>query len=60
MNNLKRLFWDIEVSPDVVLSWRVGSKVHIAPENIVRERAIICIGYKWEKDKKARVMVWDE
>lgn len=60
MNTLKRLFWDIEVSPDVVLSWRVGNKVHLAPENIVKERAIICIGYKWQTDKKARVLVWDE
>lgn len=60
MKTLKRLFWDLEVSPDIVLSWRVGHKVSIGPENIIKERAIICIGYKWEQDKKARVLVWDD
>jgi hypothetical protein len=57
---LKRLFWDIETSPNIVLSWRVGWKINIDHDNILQERAIICIGYKWETDKEAKVICWDE
>ena len=62
MNNrsIKRLFWDIETSPNVVLSWRVGYDLNIAQDNIIKERAIICIGYKWEGDKQAHVIHWDK
>lgn len=44
----RRLFIDIETSPNVVYSWRVGYKIAINYENIVEERAIVCIGYKWQ------------
>lgn len=44
----RRLFIDIETSPNVVFSWRVGYKIALTPDNIVKERAIICIGYKWQ------------
>jgi len=62
MNNrtVKRLFWDIETSPNVVLSWRVGYKLNIDQANIIKERAIICIGYKWEGDDTAHVLQWDK
>ena len=53
------LFYDLETSPNVVLSWRVGYKLNIDQANIVKERAIICIGYKWEGDAKAQVLQWD-
>ena len=56
---IKRLFYDLETSPNVVLSWRVGYKLNIDQANIVKERAIICIGYKWEGDAKAQVLQWD-
>src|SRR5260221_12903165 len=45
---LRRLFLDIETSPNVVYSWRVGYKIALNSENIITERAIICIGYKWQ------------
>lgn len=57
---IKRLFWDVETSPNVVLSWRVGYKINIDQENILKERALICIGYKWEGDEHAQVLTWDK
>lgn len=56
---INRLFADIETSPNVVLSWRVGYDINIDNDNILKERAIICIGYKWEHQKKAKVLRWD-
>lgn len=57
---MNRLFFDIETSPNVVLSWRIGRDISIDHSNILEERKIICIGYKWEKSKKAEAMWWDE
>lgn len=55
----QRLFIDIETSPNVVYSWRVGYKINIDYENIVQERAIICIGYKWQ-GKPVQHLIWNE
>lgn len=57
---IKRLFWDIETSPNVVLSWRIGYKINISHDNLLKERAIICIGYKWEGDPVVHVIHWDK
>lgn len=57
---MNRLYLDIETSPNVVLSWRVGYKINIDHDNILTERKIICVGYKWEKQAKARVITWDK
>lgn len=57
---LRRLFWDIETSPNVVLSWRTGYKINIDHDNILHERAIICIGYKWEGESKVHALTWDD
>jgi hypothetical protein len=56
---IKRLFWDIETSPNIVLSWRVGYKINLSNDNILKERKIICIGYKWEHETKSHVLTWD-
>ena len=58
--NIRRLFWDIETSMTVVYSWKVGFKLNIGPENIIHERKIICIGYKWEGESKVNVLTWDK
>ena len=55
-----RLFYDIETSPNVVLSWRVGNKVNLSHDNILEERKIICISWKWENDNKVFSLNWDE
>ena len=57
---VKRLFADIEVSPNVVLCWKPGYKVVIGHDSVIHERKIICIGYKWEWEKKVHVIKWDE
>lgn len=59
-SNIRRLVWDIEVSPNVGLFWSPGFKVSINPEAIVHERKIICIGYKWVGEKKTTVIGWDQ
>jgi hypothetical protein len=56
---IKRLFADIETSPNIVFSWRTGYKINLSHENIIHERKIICIGYKWEGEKKVTVLRWD-
>jgi ribosomal protein S27AE len=56
----RRLFVDIETSPNVVLSWRVGYDLKIEHDNILKERKIIMIGYKFEDEPTAHVLTWDE
>lgn len=55
----RRLFFDIEVSPNVGLFWTAGFKQQISPENIITERAIICICYKWEDEREVYSVNWD-
>jgi predicted PolB exonuclease-like 3'-5' exonuclease len=59
-NQIKRLFWDIETSPCVVLAFRTGYQVDINYEGMVEERKVICIGYKWEHENKVHVIRWDK
>jgi len=56
----KRLFFDIETSPNVVLSWRVGNKVNLSHDSIIHERAIICVSYKWEGEDKVYSLSWNQ
>ena len=57
---LARLFYDIEVSPNIVLAWSTGYKLNISYENILQERAIICICWKWEGNPKVHSLSWDK
>jgi DNA polymerase elongation subunit (family B) len=59
MNKIKRLFFDIETSPNIGLFWSAGYKLNIGYENIIKERAIICICYKWEDEDKLYSLTWD-
>lgn len=56
----KRLFWDIETSYNVVRTWTVGYNVSITHNDIIKERAIICICYKWEGEKKVYSLEWNK
>ncbi len=56
----KRLYFDIETSPNLVHSWRVGYDININHDNIVKERAIICICYKWEHERSVKFLTWDK
>jgi hypothetical protein len=57
---LRRLFLDIETSPNIVLSWRIGYKINIDYSNLLKERAIICVAYKWEDDDEVHSLTWDK
>jgi uncharacterized protein YprB with RNaseH-like and TPR domain len=56
----KRLFFDIETSPNLGLFWEAGFKKNIDYSNIIKERAIICICWKWEDDKEIGSVHWDK
>jgi len=60
MSQIKRLFFDIETSPNIGLFWTAGYKLNIAPESIIKERAIICICYKWAGEDKVYSLNWDD
>jgi hypothetical protein len=60
IRKVKRLFWDIETSPNVVLAFRAGYDININHDAIISERKVICIGYKWEDDPKTHILRWDE
>ena len=54
----KRLFFDIETSPNVGYFWSSGYNISVTPENIIEERKIICICYKWENENKVYSLDW--
>jgi len=60
LSDIKRLYLDIETSPDVVFSWKAGYKLNISHDSIVRERAIICVCYKWEGEDEVHSITWDK
>jgi DNA polymerase III epsilon subunit-like protein len=55
-----RLFFDIETSPNIGLFWEAGFKKTIPYDNIIKERAIICICYKWEGEEEVHYLFWDK
>ena len=55
----RRLFFDIETSPNIGLFWEAGYKKNIDHSNIIKERAIICICSKWEDEKEVNEVHWD-
>jgi uncharacterized protein YprB with RNaseH-like and TPR domain len=59
MTKRKRLFFDIETSPNIGLFWEAGWKKNIDYSNIIKERAIICICWKWEDEKVVHEWHWD-
>lgn len=56
----KRLFFDIETSFNIVSSWSVGPKINLSPDNIIHERAIITICYKWEHESRVHSLTWNK
>jgi len=56
----KRLFFDIETSPNIGFFWQSGYKLSVPYSNIIKERAIICICYKWADENKVYSLTWDE
>jgi DNA polymerase elongation subunit (family B) len=62
-NNLqtkrRRLYFDLECSPNIGFFWTAGYKLNISTESIIKERAIICICYKWEDEEETHSVYWD-
>lgn len=56
----KRLYFDIETSFNLCGVFQIGRKVNINHDAILKERAIICICYKWEGEKKVYHLQWDK
>jgi DNA polymerase elongation subunit (family B) len=52
------LYLDIETSPNIVYTWNIGYKVNISYENIIKERSIICVAYKFTGEK-VNCLAWD-
>ena len=57
---VKRLFWDIETSPNIGFFWRPGYRVRISHDNIIHERAVICICYKWHGERNVHHLTWNQ
>lgn len=55
---LKRLFFDIETSPNIGLFWQPGHEISVGYESIIKERGIICCSYKWSGDSKPQTVHW--
>lgn len=60
MTNPKIVFFDIETSPNVAYTWRVGYNINLTPDNIVKERRIICICWKYAGQKTVHHLTWDK
>ena len=56
----KILIYDIETSPNIGWFWRAGYKQNIQPNQIIKERAIICVSYKWQGEDQVYNLTWDK
>jgi DNA-directed RNA polymerase subunit M/transcription elongation factor TFIIS len=59
VRRIRRLFWDIEVSPGVFWAWRPGYNINLSYKNQLREAAVICISWMWEGTNKVHHLQWD-
>jgi DNA polymerase elongation subunit (family B) len=59
-NKFKRLFFDIETSYNIGKFWSAGWNKTINPVDIIKERAVICVSWKWEGEDKVYNIHWDE
>jgi len=56
----RRMFFDIETSYNVIADFSCGYNKSIGPHQILRERGIICICWKWEGEDKVHYLKWDD
>jgi DNA polymerase III epsilon subunit-like protein len=56
----KVLIYDIETSPNIGWFWRAGYKQNIQTNQILKERAIICVSYKWQGESEVYNLTWDK
>jgi len=58
VNNRKRLFYDIETSFNTIADFSCGWNKTIRPNQIIKERQIICISWKWEGETDVHHVDW--
>lgn len=58
MKSPKIMLIDIETCPNIVLSWGIGHKVSLSYDNIIQERKIICICWKWLDNSEVYSLDW--
>lgn len=58
--NARILIYDLETSPNIGWFWRAGYKQNIQPNQIIKERAIICVSYKWKGEEEVFNLTWDK
>ncbi|HRZ86159.1 MAG TPA: ribonuclease H-like domain-containing protein [Candidatus Paceibacterota bacterium] len=56
---IKRLFYDIETSYNIGKFWRAGYNLNINHNDIIHERAILTIAWKWEGDDTVHFETWN-
>ena len=56
----KLLYFDLEVSPNIGLFWKSGYDLKITHDDIIQERAIICVCWKWEGEDKVHSLAWNK
>jgi DNA polymerase elongation subunit (family B) len=59
MAEIRRLFFDIETSPNEVWAFQIGYGINIHYNQIRKHAKIICISYKWEGQDKVYNLKWD-
>lgn len=59
-NKPKILIYDLEVSYNIVKSWRIGYNININHNDIIDERKIICVSYKWLGENEIYNLQWDK
>lgn len=57
--DIKRLFFDIETSYCIGWFWRPSWKTSIGPHQIIQDKKIICISYKWQDSDTVHNLKWD-
>jgi hypothetical protein len=60
MAKIKRLFFDIETSFNIIGDFACGYNKHVGYNQILEECKIICICYKWEGQSKVYSLNWDK
>ena len=56
----RRLFFDIETSYNIAKVWRTGWKLNIGPHQIIQERKVISVSWKWHDEDKVHNLAWDK
>lgn len=59
LEGAKVLIYDIETSPNIGWFWRAGYKQSIGTHQILKERAVICVSYKWLGENQVYNLAWD-